>query len=325
MKKTLNRSKKRIIKTWDKSLQPYTIKFVKPFNIHEIRNVVWAKNRNKAWELASDLYPDKTNVILLQRSVVSHFKNTPTSERITKVSKKQKALADKITNELIKKDWKRLHPEDFEINNRWSSILKAASGDIRRLSYVNRYSSIPTLIKENTAEHLAYTAIYAILIHNELEGKQSIFCGETEAYIMLHALTHDFSDMISGDLVRVFKYAYPEFTTAVHKAEELMVKKLDKSLLSLCKHVDTNMDWYIKSVVKAADFMSLYEYLWREKNMGNKEVEQFFQRMLADMKMMQQKLLKEKVEPEFNKYKLALSDLYGAMGNGIFHQDFVTS
>ena len=36
------------------------------------------------------------------------------------------------------------------------------------------------------------------------------------------------------------------------------------------------------------------------------------------------KLLNEKVEPEFNKHRVALADLYGLMGNGTFEQNFVT-
>jgi 5'-deoxynucleotidase len=208
----------------------------------------------------------------------------------------------------------------------WNSILRAASGDIRRLSYVNRYSSIPTLIKENTAEHSFYVAIYAMLIHRKLtKNHGNVFIGEIEAYIMLHALTHDIEDAVGAEVVRPFKYSSTEFTAAVHKAEKLMVKKLDKNLLSLCDHVEIDKDWYIESVVKAADFMSLYQYMWRERNMGNKEIEPFFQRMQADMKMMQQKLLKEKVEPGFNKYRLALSDLYCAMSDDVFQQDFITS
>jgi 5'-deoxynucleotidase YfbR-like HD superfamily hydrolase len=165
--------------------------------------------------------------------------------------------------------------------------------------------------------------MYAMLIHRKLG--RNLLIGEIDAHVMLHALTHDLSDSIGSDLVRILKYSSPEFTAAVHKAEESMVCKLDERILSLYRLANIHKDWYIEAVVKAADFMSLYEYMWREKNMGNKEIEPFFQRMVADMKMMQRKLLKEKVESEFNRYRLALADLYMAMGNGIFNQNFVTS
>lgn len=200
----------------------------------------------------------------------------------------------------------------------WQPVLKATSSDVRRLSYVDRFSSIPVLIRENTAEHLTYTALYAILIHNELEGDS-----ELDAPILMHALTHDLSDSIGGDLVRTFKYSSSEFTQAVHKAEEKVLEKISPKLFDLCEYHKNWMERsYIELVVKAADFVSLYQYIWREKNMGNKEIEPFFKRMLIDMKTMQQKILKEKIMGHIGK---KLAALYGLMGSGNFYQEFVTT
>src|SRR5271157_5422049 len=97
MKKT-NQSK-RTTKTnkWDKSLQPYTIQFIEPHNTKsEIKNVVWAKNRNEAFILASDLYPTALHIMILRKGITSHYKSISIDKRITKVSKRQKALADKL-------------------------------------------------------------------------------------------------------------------------------------------------------------------------------------------------------------------------------------
>ena len=332
-----NQSKKRITHVWDESLQPYTVRFAEPHNTQSyVKSVVWAKSQTEAFTLATDLYPNDLNRMLVRKGIADHYENIPLNKRIFKSSKKQKALADKLCNESITKSWKRLHPKDSSPTNIWSKkqtpkvnkwklVLKSASSDIRRLSYVNRYSSIPTLMKENTGEHSFYVALYAMLIHRELVKTQDVFFGVTNASIMLHALTHDFSDMISGDLVRPFKYSSSDFTKAVHQAEEQMLSKVDERLLELYDFARSHINWYVESVVKAADFMSLYQYMWREKNMGNKEIEPFFQRMISDMKMMQQKLLNEKVDPEFNKYRLELAVLYEAMSNELFEQNFVTS
>ena len=55
----------------------------------------------------------------------------------------------------------------------WSKVLEAASGDVRRLSHVVRYSSIPISVPENVAEHSYWVSLYAILIHRTLRPKDT--------------------------------------------------------------------------------------------------------------------------------------------------------
>lgn len=209
-----------------------------------------------------------------------------------------------------------------EVRN-WKPLLEAASSDIRRLDYVTRYSSIPVLVPELVSTHMYWVALYSMMIHRELEGPR-----ELDAIVMLHSITHDALEALSGDLVRTFKYSSEEFRQAVEKAERGLAACLPvevKSLLTEAHETlgNTDHEWvnwksnYVKDVVKAADFMSLYQYMWREKNRGNVEVEQFYGRMIDDLYEAAHKL-KNRAGPGTGglTYLRFLGDLYLEMRAG---------
>jgi 5'-deoxynucleotidase YfbR-like HD superfamily hydrolase len=208
----------------------------------------------------------------------------------------------------------------------WPKLLVVASSDVRRLSYVTRYQSIPVSVFENTAEHLFWTVLYAMMIHREMEGPRNL-----DAPLMLHALTHDMADCLGAELVRVFKYAIPELPATIRKAEQAVLAKMDRRILDLSQEpVEQNngYGWYIKAVVKAADFLSVYEYVWREKCRGNKEIQPFFERMRADMNTMSSNMLDmpvKKPPPRFRKYMQMLSQLYHEMCMANFRQELTAS
>lgn len=171
----------------------------------------------------------------------------------------------------------------------WDQVLDAASGDVRRLSYVDRYTSIPVNIKENVAEHSYWVAFYAALIHQEVSSDTSLY-----APIVTYALVHDIVECVSGDLVRTFKYSTEELKQAVDSAEEKLVSGFPAEVRSLMalpwtliQHEGDNS--YVKSVVKLADFVSLHQYMVREITRGNVEIRPFFDRMKKDMSMMAEK------------------------------------
>lgn len=190
----------------------------------------------------------------------------------------------------------------------WKDVLDAASGDIRRLSYVVRFSSVPVIVPENVADHSYYVALYSVLIHRHMDGERSLY-----SPIMLHAITHDLTEAMTGDLVRTFKYSSSEFKQAVDSAEKSMISRFPTDITTL-----HNM-WvfeagdqiqYVKAVVKAADFMSLHQYMIREVARGNQEIRPFFERMLADLRQEG-----DAVEQNPNPKISAMADLYRLMAN----------
>ena len=167
------------------------------------------------------------------------------------------------------------------MTNTWADVLDSASSDVRRLDYVDRFSSIPVLIKENVSAHSYWVSLYSVLIHRHLQGDDSLL-----GAILLHAVTHDLTEALTGDVVRTFKYSSPEFKTAVDTAEDNLFPMLHESVRELFplwqQLAGVNYD-YVKAVVKAADFVSLHQYMVREMDRGNKEIAPFAARMINDL------------------------------------------
>lgn len=164
----------------------------------------------------------------------------------------------------------------------WEQFLNAASGDIRRLDYVDRFSTVPVTVKENVSQHSYWVAMYSLMLHKELSGDQGLI-----APILVKALIHDLAEAKTSDHVRTWKYSSKELKAAIDKSEEAMIQEFPYEVRQLyvlqdqlVKPKDKN---YVKAVVKAADFMSLFSYLNREFNRGNTEINSFLTRMELDL------------------------------------------
>jgi 5'-deoxynucleotidase YfbR-like HD superfamily hydrolase len=183
--------------------------------------------------------------------------------------------------------------QDHECPNPWQKMVDASSGDIRRLASVWRYSSIPIVIPENVADHMYWTAIYSVMIHSQLQGlstdsarkkygKKSVLLA-----ILLKAITHDMAEAVTGDIIRPFKYSSPTLKEEIDRAEKDMVEtRLPKEVKEIAILADqmTSFDnsEYVNAVVKAADFLSLYQFMRREVLRGNAEIRDFVQIMVED-------------------------------------------
>lgn len=182
------------------------------------------------------------------------------------------------------------------LRNPWYSVVDASSGDIRRLASVWRYSSIPIVIPENVADHTFWVALYSAMIHTELQrlsssaqkkkyGKQSVFLA-----IMLNAITHDMAEAVTGDIVRPFKYSSAALKREVDIAEKnMMGMRLPTSVKEISWIAEAtankaNASSYVEAVVKAADFLSLYQFMRREVLRGNTEIRDFVRMMVEDFR-----------------------------------------
>lgn len=167
----------------------------------------------------------------------------------------------------------------------WENIIEETR-DCQRLDYVTRYTSIPAITRESVSTHSYWVTFYATMIHNEVAGSEV----GTLAAITVNALIHDLVEMRSGDFVRTFKYKTKELKNAVDEAEELVKQEFDPKVRGLYETArilltEGNKD-YVKSVIKAADFLSLYHYMAREIYRSNYEIAPFFQRMIDDLREM---------------------------------------
>ena len=171
----------------------------------------------------------------------------------------------------------------------WKKFLFNDRADVKRLDYVIRYSSIPSVYQESVSQHSYWVVLNSILIHKEICAN-SVNSPSIELSILKKALIHDIGECVSGDLVRTFKYSNSDFKEAVDRAEQDMIDKyLPSSIKSLIQEsmVGTTEDQkYVNSIVKAGDFISLFHYMNREHNRGNREIYPFVNRMKQDMKLM---------------------------------------
>lgn len=195
----------------------------------------------------------------------------------------------------------------------WTEILDASDGDVRRLDYVTRYSSIPATEHENTSAHSFWVTLYAGMI------QQSVAPGDyrTMSAVLLGACLHDVQDCVSGDVVRPFKYSSDFFKEQVQAAERKMVERLHPELRGMVQLAEMmamgSGSEYVESVIKAADFMSLFHYMRREAMRGNLEVWPFFQRMMADLQTQANVMNNKWIRPESDEYEVCLHGLYAAM------------
>jgi 5'-deoxynucleotidase YfbR-like HD superfamily hydrolase len=194
----------------------------------------------------------------------------------------------------------------------WGQILDAASGEIRRLDYVWRFSSIPILVPENVSSHCFWAALYSALIHTEIYKKED--SDKLLGAIILKALMHDVGESISGDFVRTFKHSSEELKNAIDKAEETeFEKRIEqpiKNLVKLSYNLSEMNNNYVNAIVKAADFLCLYQFMRREWLRGNREIKSNFQMMIEDLVKMAKKQSKQEIE-----HANELSDLYYDMAS----------
>lgn len=172
----------------------------------------------------------------------------------------------------------------------WSPIFRAVTGDLKRLSDVWRYSSIPVISRENDIEHLGWVCMYSLLIHNELRPESHFLIGP----IATHAISHDVIEAVTGDVVRTFKYSSDELRKAIKKAETGLFNSLPKPITCLIDSHKAQLKAmkksqhlkYVEDVVKMADFLSLWMFMRREMLRNNQEVVPFARKMVTDLHLM---------------------------------------
>ncbi len=169
------------------------------------------------------------------------------------------------------------HTETVSLKT-WEQLINTAVQDIRRLDYVYRYTTIPIVVQESTSTHSYWVAIYSIMIHFHIHpDDKDIGC------LLLNALIHDLPECISSDVVRTFKYSTPELKQEIDRAEKLLLSKFPYNINFLFQFCQDNKNKYIEAVTKAADFLSLFQYIRREIMRNNMEIYPFYIKMISDI------------------------------------------
>ena len=162
----------------------------------------------------------------------------------------------------------------------WGSLLQSSTHDVRRLDSVIRFSSIPVTFSESTATHSFWVTLYSLMIWQSLAERAPQEVPSLEE-VLRHAVTHDLGESVAGDVVRTLKYSTPEMKREVDRAEDILVGKLLPKEVRRTVEFLPGMD--ALSIVKAADFLSLWQFMRREAARKNLEIIPYFYRMIRDL------------------------------------------
>ena len=152
------------------------------------------------------------------------------------------------------------------------------SSKFYELSTSYRWQGIRMIKVENTAEHSYYVALFSLFIAESLALPKS-----TKNKAIQYALLHDYDEVFTGDIRHSLKYQ-----TSVGEDIRYSIKKYvgevmdglsDKSFYNrvLKETIESESDYMVKSIVKIADWLSMYFIMKNEIEMGNISVTKHFE------------------------------------------------
>ncbi len=146
---------------------------------------------------------------------------------------------------------------------------------LARMKYINRWGLMRSTRNENLSEHCLDTAFIAhalCIIHNRRFGGDL-----NPEHAGVHAMFHDASEIITGDMPTPVKYFNPEIKAAYHAAESAACDRLlsylpDEMRLDIEPYlIESEEDEAYKPFIKAADKLSALAKCIEERGMGNRE------------------------------------------------------
>lgn len=184
---------------------------------------------------------------------------------------------------------------------------------VSKLKYILRWGLKRNVENENVKEHSFDVAVIA---HALAMIRNTYFDGKLNAdKVMVAALYHDASEVLTGDLPGPIKYFNPSIAEAYKSVEKAAEEKLllmlpeelrekYKPLLN-CKESDPEM----ARIVKAADIIAAYLKCLQEVDSGNHEfgvAKQRVELMMTEFNLPEVTYFMEKFVPS---YRLTLDEL----------------
>lgn len=149
------------------------------------------------------------------------------------------------------------------------------TGDFVRLRHTFRFSAIPTLYRENVAEHGYWTAMIGMCIVADLVESGVEISDDLMGEVAMKGLLHDIEESLTGDVVRDLKYATPEIREAIGRVEAQFVDRLMnpmgpqgqifKMIWGTAKEPATDSGL----IVALADLFCVISYCEHEFDLGN--------------------------------------------------------
>ena len=184
---------------------------------------------------------------------------------------------------------------------------------LARLKYIPRWSLMRQNVEEDLAQHTADVALIAhtlCLLANNKFGKNI-----NSDKVVVAALYHDVSEILTGDMPTPVKYNNPTIMTAYKAIEAHAVNKLletaDPDVKESLRPYMTqdSLTEYEKKLLKAADKICALTKCIEEIQSGNKEFESAYNTTYQSLCEMDMDEVKYFTENMLGSYRLCLDEL----------------
>lgn len=156
-----------------------------------------------------------------------------------------------------------------------------------RMKYIERWSLMHSTVKESIMEHSEQVAQIA---HGLALISSKIFHRETDRMkVLVWAVFHETSEVLTGDLPTPVKYANKELCTAYKgledKANEALLETVEEPLRAAYREaMFPDKESYEYKLVKAADKLAAYLKCVEELKFGNREFQKAHETILTELK-----------------------------------------
>jgi 5'-deoxynucleotidase len=146
---------------------------------------------------------------------------------------------------------------------------------LSRMKFIERWSLMHNVHKENIQEHSLQVGMIA---HTLAVIRNAKFDGHVNPErVVVLAMYHDSSEVITGDLPTPIKYFSPKIKTAYKEIEEIANKRLYEMVPDEIKAEFESIFFPVEKdeehwkIIKAADKLSAYLKCLEERKAGNQE------------------------------------------------------
>jgi 5'-deoxynucleotidase len=191
---------------------------------------------------------------------------------------------------------------------------------LSKLRWIERWGMKRNAIRENVMEHSFEVAVVAHalgVLHNRWHATQLDL-----GTLVLTALYHDASEVLTGDLPSPIKYHNEKIRDAYkeveHAAEREMLAMLPETLRDNYAPflLSEKVDPALKQLVKAADLIVAYTKCKSEMIAGNPEFSKAMHDMEEKLSQMQQPEVREFCEKFLPSFDLTLDELIRPLSQG---------
>ena len=139
--------------------------------------------------------------------------------------------------------------------------------EVYRLASIVRYNTQQRIKDESVATHSFYTSLFTKMLYDSLGVSKEVKLAAIEL-----ALVHDASEIVTNDITYDAKQAMPEVVPILEGYEKRFTNEHFPDIVSLMFGDENAL---IRTIVKAADILSVIQYCGNEVDLGNEGFRKF--------------------------------------------------